>query len=137
MLQEIAKTPASPARSHPTAAEAAASARAVVTLFDRWSLTDAEASDCLGGMAPRTWARWKSGEIGRIDRDLATRLSLLLGIHAALRSMFGTDMARVYGWMKAPNGAFDGQSALQVVRDGQILDLYRVRRFLDAERGGW
>jgi hypothetical protein len=68
-----------------TDAEAAALARATVNLFRAWGLTDAEARVLLGDMAQRTWARWKTGDIGRIDRDLRARMAILMGIHKALR----------------------------------------------------
>ena len=36
-----------------------------------------------------------------------------------------------------PNKAFDGKSALDVMMNGYLTDLMRVRNYLDAERGGW
>ncbi|MFE3837992.1 MbcA/ParS/Xre antitoxin family protein [Pseudogemmobacter sonorensis] len=137
MLQELQRTASAPDVRHLTDEEARASARAVTNLFRHWELSDDEACDLLGGISSRTWARWKAGEIGRIDRDLATRLSLFLGIHKALRYMFGHDAPRLYGWIRRENAAFGGDSALNVVRRGQLMDLYRVRQYLDAERGGW
>ena len=116
--------------------EAAAMARAVVRLFNHWGVSDAEACVLLGELSPRTYARWKAGEPGRIGRDLKARLSNLMGVHKALRIIF-TDAARAYGWVKRPNAAFGGRSALEVMLQGELLDLVRVRRFLDAERGGW
>ncbi len=136
MLQEIPRSEAQPGLPQITDAEAAAMARAVVTLFARWELTDAQACALLGGLARRTWARWKAEEIGRIDRDLATRLSLLMGIHKALRYIF-TDPARGYRWIKAPNARFHGDTPLQIMEEGSIFALQRLRSYLDAERGGW
>lgn len=49
--------------------------------------------------------------------------------------MFGHDAPRLYGWIKRANAAFGGASALDIIRNGQLMDLYRVRRYLDAERG--
>jgi uncharacterized protein (DUF2384 family) len=114
--------------------EAAALARAVVRLFRRWELTDAQACTLLGGMSTATYGRWKRGEIGRINVDLATRLSNLIGIHKSLRILF-TDAARVYAWVRRPNQAFGGRSALDVMLAGRLTDLIRVRAYLDAERG--
>lgn len=137
MLAEVERTPSAPDLAELTTAEASAAARAVVNLFALWSLTDAQARQILGGLPARTWARWKSGEIGRIDRDQATRLSLILGIHKALRYMFSRDLPRAYAWINLENAAFGGKSALDVMLRGQMLDLYGVRRYLDAERAGW
>ncbi len=136
MLPEIPRAEAAPDQPEITSAEAAAMARAVVNLFGRWQLSDAEAREILGGLAPRTYARWKSGETGRIDRDLATRLSLLMGIHKALRYMF-TDPARGYGWVRQPNAVFGGLSPLDLMTQGSMFALMRIRSYLDSERGGW
>ncbi len=111
-------------------------ARAVVNLMRVWEVSDAEAALLLGGLSPRTWARWKKGEIGRVPRDLRARLSNLMGIHKALRIIF-SDKARAHGWVRRPNAAFGGRSALEVMLGGELTDLMRVRRYLDAERGGW
>mgnify|MGYP003654240110 FL=1 len=136
MLHELPRADAAPERPQITAAEAAAMARTVVNLFDRWDLSDAEAREILGGLAARTYARWKAGEVGRIDRDLAPRLSLLMGIHKGLRYLF-TDPARGYGWVKKPNSALGGRTPVDIMAEGSIFALARIRSYLDAERGGW
>ncbi|MCF4097335.1 MbcA/ParS/Xre antitoxin family protein [Maritalea mediterranea] len=135
MLNEVPRTPARPDHKEISQDEAAAMARATVNLFRRWGLSDTQARQLLGGMAPRTWARWKKGDMGRIDRDLAMRMSILMGVHKGLRYMF-SDPHRGYQWVKKPNTAFAGQSALDVMLGGSIFDLARVRDYLDAERGG-
>ena len=115
--------------------EAAAMLRAVVNLFKRWELTDEQAATMLD-LPHRTYARWKAGGHGRIDRDTRARLSNLMGIHKALRIMFH-EADRGYRWIGAANDTFGGRSALDVMLGGELTDLMRVRRFLDAERGGW
>ena len=118
-----------------TDAEGATMFRAVVNLFTRWGLTD-EQSATLLDMPTRSFRRWKAGEPGRLGRDGKARLSNLMGIHKALRIIF-REPARGYAWIKAPNAAFDGRSALAVMLGGELTDLMRVRRYLDAERGAW
>jgi hypothetical protein len=118
-----------------TDAEGAAMFRAVVNLFARWGLTD-EQSATLLDMPLRSFRRWKTGEPGRLGRDGKARLSNLMGIHKALRIIF-RGPARGYAWIKAPNDAFGGRSALTVMLGGELTDLMRVRRYLDAERGAW
>ena len=117
-----------------TDAEGAAMGRAILNLFRHWQVSDAEACTLLGGMSSATYSRWKRGQIGRIGTDLKTRLSLLMGIHKALRMLF-TDQKRVYAWVKQPNADFNGTSALEVMLKGQITDLMRIRHYLDAVRG--
>ena len=115
-----------------TDAEAGAMFRAAVNLFRLWSVSDGEAAILLD-LPARTFARWKAGEIGRIGRDGKARLSNLMGIHKALRLIF-REPQRAYAWVKAPNEAFGGRRALDVMLDGELTDLMRVRRYLDAER---
>ena len=110
--------------------------RAVIALFERWGLTDAEASTLLGDISARTFQRWKQGQLGRVSNDLAARLSNLIGIHKALRLLFA-EKERGYGWIKRPNAAPGGKSALDVMLGGQLTDLMRVRRYLDAQRSPW
>ncbi len=115
--------------------EAAAMFRAAVNLFHKWDLTDEQASLLLD-LPLRTYRRWKAGEPGRIDRDGKARLSNLMGIHKALRIIF-REPQRAYQWVGKPNQAFGGRSALDIMLGGELTDLMRVRRYLDAERGGW
>ena len=118
-----------------TDAEAAAMFRAAVNLFRLWQITDEDAAVLLD-LPVRTYRRWKAGELGRIDRDGKARLSNLIGIHKALRIIF-REPARGYAWIKAANAAFGGRSALAIMLGGELTDLMRVRRYLDAERGAW
>lgn len=115
--------------------EAEAMFRAALNLFDRWSLTDEQAATLLD-MPVRSYRRWKSRGPGQIARDRGARLSNLMGIHKALRIIF-TEAARGYAWIKAANAAFGGASALEVMLGGNLTDIMRVRRYLDAERGAW
>ena len=59
-----------------------------------------------------------------------------MGIHKALRIIFH-EPQRGYDWIGAPNAAFAGASALDAMLGGELTDIMRVRRYLDAERGGW
>lgn len=136
MLVEIPRTAANPEIPNITDEEASAAARAVVRLFEKWGLNDSVARELLGGLSARTYARWKAGEHGRIDRDLATRLSLLMGIHKGLRILF-TDADRGYAWVSKPNEVFGGLAPVQIMAEGSIFSLARIRSYLDAERGGW
>jgi len=119
---------------HPiTEAEAAAMFRAALNLFRHWGLTDEQAAVLLDVPA-RTYRRWKLAGMGRLGRDGRARLSNLMGIHKALRIIF-REPQRGYRWIKAPNDAFDGRSALDVMLGGELTDIMRVRRYLDATRG--
>lgn len=138
----MAKTAERPAaRSTPstgevTPREAQAMLRAVINLFDRWHLTAAEGRRLLGQPSERTYLRWRKGEVATIPSDTVFRLGTLLGIHKALRYMFTTP-DRSYAWVRRPNEAFGGRSALDWMLQGNPTDLAAVRAHLDAERGAW
>lgn len=119
-----------------TAREAEAMLRAAVRLFTLWQLSDGEARVLLGQPSPRTYARWKAGEVSSIPYDTARRLSYLMGIHKALRHLF-KEPERAYAWVRRDNAVFGGQSALTRMLAGDVTDLAAVRSYLDAERGGW
>ena len=116
--------------------EARAMLRAVLNLLAKWNLRREEQLVLLGGPSDRTFQRWRAGEIGPLPNDTVFRLGDLLGIHKALRYMF-TDADRAYGWVKRPNEALGGKSALDVMLQGAPSDISRVRAYLDAERGAW
>lgn len=136
-MPELVPVETAPAAFKPgpiTDDEAGAMFRACLKLFARWEVTDTEAAVLLD-TAPRTFSRWKAGDLGRLGRDQKARLSNLMGIHKALRVIF-RDPERVYGWVRTQNRAFGMRSALDVMLGGELTDIMRVRRYLDAERGG-
>jgi hypothetical protein len=110
--------------------------RAVLNLLGKWNLRKEERLILLGGPSDRTFQRWRAGEIGPLPGDTVFRLGDLLGIHKALRYMF-TDAERTYEWVKRPNEAFGGKSALDIMLQGAPSDISRVRAYLDSERGAW
>ena len=94
-------------------------ARAAVTLLAGWGVSDVAARSLLDDA---------SGE--RTERT-----AVLLGIHAALRQIF-PDGDRAARWVDAPNAAFDGKSALDVMQADGIAGMQRVKAYLDAEIAG-
>jgi hypothetical protein len=119
-----------------TEEEARAMLRTVLNLLDKWELRREEKLVILSGPSNRTFQRWRADEIGPLPTDTVFRLGDLLGIHKALRYMI-TDIEHIYGWVKRPNDAFGGKSALDVMLQGTPSDIGTVRAYLDAERGAW
>lgn len=116
--------------------EAAALAPTTISLFRAGQLSDSEARTLLGDLAQRTWARWKEGNIGRIDRDLRARMAILKRIQEGLRYFF-TDPTRGYDGVRKPNTTFNVKNALDIMMRDEITDLINLRSYLDAERGAW
>ena len=119
-----------------SSAAAQAALRTFWRLADAWKL-DVNEQTRLLGVGRTTLYQWKSGKVGPLDRHVLERLSYLFGIYAALQILLpGT--ARADEWVRRPNDAplFAGRSALDRMLGGQVADLYVVRHYLDAQRGG-
>ncbi|OCP38692.1 antitoxin Xre-like helix-turn-helix domain-containing protein [Ensifer sp. LC163] len=110
--------------------------KAVVKACDLWKLTNREASQ-LFDVPIATWNRMKAGDFkGRLDQDKRMRASLIVGIFKGLRLYFNGPLT--YQWPKAVNSGpvFDGQSPVDVMIEGGIPAMMKVRRYLDGLRGG-
>lgn len=120
-----------------SAATADAALRTFWRISDAWQL-DVSAQTTLLGVGRTTLYQWKLGKIrAPLDRHVLERLSYLFGIYAALQILLPV-RARADAWVHAPNTAplFGGRSALDRMLGGQVADLYVVREYLDAQRGG-
>jgi hypothetical protein len=112
--------------------------RAFFRIAEAWKLTAKQERILLGNPPGSTFFKWKKDREGNLSRDVLERISYVLGIYKALQILF-PDPARADEWISRPNRAplFQGQSALQRMLSGNVGDLYAVREYLDAERGGW
>jgi hypothetical protein len=118
-----------------TPAKVAIALRAFFRLADAWQLSTDEARRLLGDPGRATFFQWKSGRPGRMSKDVVRRISWLLGIWKALQILF-PEAERADAWIRRPNQAFGGQSALARMLAGDVTDLAAVRAELDAARGG-
>jgi hypothetical protein len=115
---------------------AAAGLRAFARLAAQWDLSTDEQRRLLGEPARSTFFAWrKAPEQAVLSRDTLERLSLLLGIYKSLQILLPEAQA-ADAWVRKPNAAFGGSSALSIMLAGNVADLLRVRRWLDAARGG-
>jgi hypothetical protein len=110
--------------------------RAFFRLAELWGLTMEQARVLLGRPARATLYNWKAGRVRSLPHDTLQRISYLLGIHKALQILYG-DPRLADAWVRRPNAAFGGQSALERMLAGDVSDLAAVRAHLDAARGGW
>lgn len=132
-----------PARQTTSAAPAATdlagpALRAFFRIAAAWKLTAKQERILLGSPPESTFFKWKKDQAGNLSRDVLERISYVIGIYKALQILF-PDPARADEWISRPNSGplFQGQSALQRMLSGNVGDLYVVRQYLDAERGGW
>lgn len=106
-------------------------------LSEGWGLTASQERTLLGSPPESTFFKWKAEKTARrLGRDVLDRISYLLGIYKALNILLPSPAA-ANEWVKKPNAAsmFQGQSALDRMLGGSLVDLADVRRYLDAQRG--
>ena len=121
-----------------TSDQVSAGLRAFFNIADKWGMSTDQAIILLGQPAKATFYKWKKeGFKGTSSAlDLATRIGYVLGIFKALEVIF-SQPELADRWVTQPNAALGGQSALDRMMGGQIVDLAAVRDYLDSVRGGW
>jgi hypothetical protein len=117
---------------------ARAGLRTFFRIAELWGLSVEEQITLLGSPARSTYYKWRKEGADALSKDVLERISYVLGIYKALQVLLPDERA-ADGWVRRPNDArpFGGRSALERMLSGQVADLYEVRRYLDAERGGW
>ena len=132
------ETPVSPAPDLASAESAAAALRTFFRIADAWDLGNEQQRQLLD-CGRSTFYEWKQGRVKRgLDHATLERLSHVFGIYAALQLLLPIP-ERAHAWIKRANAAplFGGGSALDRMLAGQVSDLFVVRQYLDAQRGGW
>ena len=109
--------------------------QAFFRMAERWNLSTDQQITLLGSPPRSTFFKWKKEGGAVVPPDTVERLSHLLSIWKALQILFTSDQASD-AWMHSPNDFFYGDSALDVMLGGKVIDIYAVRRYLDAQRGG-
>lgn len=111
--------------------------RTLFRIADAWGLSNKQQMTLLGNPPRSTFYRWKQGENVVLSQDTLERISYLFGIYSALQVVLPKPES-ADAWIKKPNSApiFGGRSALDRMLSGQVGDLYLVRQYLDAQRGG-
>lgn len=124
-----------PQRDHRRIASAAL--QAFFNIAEHWGLSATEQRTLLGSPPESTFYKWKAEKTAaRLGRDALERISCLLGIYKDLNILLPSTRA-AHEWIRKANRAplFNGQSALERMLAGSIIDLADVRRYLDAQRG--
>ena len=112
--------------------------RSFLQIAELWNLNVEEQMTLLGLRSRSTYFKWKKDPEIQLPKDTLERISYILGIYKALQILLPDNKA-ADRWVRQPNTAplFGGQSALSRMLSGQVADLYVVRKYLDAQRGGW
>ena len=112
--------------------------RTFFRIADLWDLSIEEQMTLLGVASRSTFFKWKKAKDALLPKDTLERISYILGIYKALQILLPNEQA-ADTWIRRSNAAppFGGQSALARMLSGHVSDLYVVRQYLDAQRGGW
>ena len=112
--------------------------RTFFRIAELWSLSAEEQMTLLGVAARSTFFKWKKDPNVVLPKDTLERISYIVGAYKALQILLPDEKA-ADDWVKRPNTAplFGDRSALERMLSGQVADLFVVRQYLDAQRGGW
>lgn len=111
-----------------------AAMEAFSSLSDAWGLSTEEQITLLGTPGRSTFFKWKKSG-GNLPNDTVERISHLLSIYKALQILL-PDPNAADGWVRKENQFFGNQSALEVMLGGLVADIYKVREYVNAQRGG-
>ncbi|TNC82819.1 MAG: DUF2384 domain-containing protein [Oleiphilus sp.] len=111
---------------------------AIFEILDRWKCDKETQRRLLGLSARSTLHKYRTNpKSAKINPDLAERMSYILNIHKNLRIQFSHPES-VYNWVNHANTHpfFNGRTALDVMKQGRVADLYNVAERLNAFRAG-
>ncbi len=106
---------------------------AFAKLSEDWELSTDDQITLFGSPGRSTFFKWKKSG-GNLPNDTLERISHLLGIYKSLQILL-PDPDAADAWIKKPNTFFGNRSALELMLDGRVIDIYKVREYLDAQRG--
>lgn len=106
------------------------------SIAKKWKLASSDQMVLLGDLPKSTFHAYKKLPEVALNRDLLERISYVIGIYKALHILL-QNKDHADAWVHQPNQAepFHGQSALERMKGGSIVDLAVVRQYLDAQRG--
>ena len=110
--------------------------KAVNRICEQWGLSIEESAN-LVDMSLSTWKRARKPNFsGKLSKDQVLRLSAIVGIYKSLNLYFDDKIA--HSWIKLPNVGplCRGARPIDVLIEGGLPALLRVRQYLDALRGG-
>ena len=104
------------------------------SIMAKWHVNTKQAIVILGCPAQSTFYKWKSGNVTSIPKDTLERISFVIGIYKSLGILFSFRQ-QADEWVNKPNKAFNGETAIEFMLKGSIINLLETRRYLDAQRG--
>lgn len=112
--------------------------RTFFNICTAWGLNNLQMMTLLGLENESTFYNWKKNPSSAIiSNDTLERLSYIFGIYKALQILLPNPVI-ADKWVNSANKnpLFNGEPPIQRMLSGMVADLYVVRKYLDAERGG-
>lgn len=110
----------------------------IMRLFEHWGLDSRTRLELLG-MSPNSRSKLSAFARGASPlpkgRDTRDRVAYLLAIHKALRLLYPENPRIRYDWVNRRNRLLDNLRPIDVMREGGLIGIARVARFLDHLRG--
>lgn len=111
--------------------------RAAIRILETWGATQEQGASILR-VPYNTYNHGKQSEPNweaNVDTDQLTRISLVLNIHAALRTIF-ENPENQYGFMTMSNQNvwFNGRTPLEAISCGELPEIYEVFKRIDSLR---
>jgi len=108
--------------------------RALLSIFDRWSIDDSDAALFLGSDTASFINDLRVGTSGLTARDVKDRASILVKIYEGVHSLMRGEEAE-RSWINSPLSTLDHRSILDVMRGGSLADLIYINQFIDHVNG--
>ncbi|MES9904147.1 MAG: antitoxin Xre-like helix-turn-helix domain-containing protein [Sedimenticola sp.] len=118
-------------------AQLKAGLKAFFRITESWKLNRDQRRKLLGSPGTTLYTEWKAGDVKAraVSTDLLDRLSYILGVYKALKTMHSDENQRLFLTNAAHVAPFNDKSPLQYMLSGHLVALADVRRYLDYHRG--
>ena len=114
---------------------ASKSLHVAVNILSKWKATTEQMATILGVSAASINRAKRKGNVS-LSRDQLDRVSYILNMHAALRTVFDNP-ENVYGFVRKRNHNpfFNGATPFDLMAQGSMANLYEVFKRVDGLRG--
>ncbi|HCV01129.1 MAG: DUF2384 domain-containing protein [Planctomycetes bacterium] len=103
-------------------------------IMDAWRVKAKDQITLLGSPSESTYYKWKKGNVSSLSPDTLERISYVMGIYKGLGILFPT-REQADAWPNKSNRDFNGLTAMEYMLKGSMINLWDVRRYIDAQRG--
>ncbi len=108
--------------------------RSLLSIFQRWQLSDSDAAVLLGVDDAQFIADLRVGTSGLAGKDMKDRVALVIRIYEGVYTLLRDKIAEVR-WINSKLPSLDDHSLMELMLRGSFTDLAYVRAFVDYANG--